>query len=117
MVEAAVYYMDDRSINIQTSLAAKAQQLFDHAQLHDCFKEGNRVGVKVHMGEWFCTGYLRPILVRAIVDKLKKVGAEPFVTDCTVMPYTPTPRGQPLRTTLSVRLRMDSQGRPWAVQS
>lgn len=89
MVKAAVYYMDDRSINIQTSLAAKAQQLFDHAQLHDCFKEGNRVGVKVHMGEWFCTGYLRPILVRAIVDKLKKVGAEPFVTDCTVMPYTP----------------------------
>jgi uncharacterized Fe-S center protein len=39
------------------------------------------------MGEWFNSAYLRPILIRVIVDKVKEHGGRPFVTDTTTAPY------------------------------
>ena len=83
-----VYFMDDRNTGITSSIPAKAQQLFDHAGLADCFEPGDSVAIKCHMGEWYNTGYLRPILVRAVVDKVKEHGGIPFVTDTTTAPYS-----------------------------
>jgi uncharacterized Fe-S center protein len=82
-----VYFMDDRYTGLTSSLPAKAQQLFDHAGLGDCFGPGDSVAVKCHMGEWYNTAYLRPILVRAVIDKVKEHGGIPFVTDTTTAPY------------------------------
>ena len=82
-----VYFMDDRYTSLPSSLPAKAEQLFDHAGLQDCFETGDSVAIKCHMGEWYNTAYLRPILVRAIVDKVKEHGGIPFVTDTTTAPY------------------------------
>lgn len=79
--------MDDRYNGLTSSLPAKAAQLFEHAGLQDCFKPGDIVAVKCHMGEWYNTAYLRPILVRVIVDKVKEYGGIPFVTDTTTAPY------------------------------
>jgi hypothetical protein len=39
------------------------------------------------MGEWNNSAYLRPILIRVIVDKIKEHGGKPFVTDTTTAPY------------------------------
>jgi uncharacterized Fe-S center protein len=83
-----VYFMDDRYSGLTSSLPAKAQQLFDHAGLGECFEPGDSVAIKCHMGEWYNTGYLRPILVRVIVDKVKEHGGLPFVTDTTTAPYS-----------------------------
>lgn len=83
-----VYFMDDRYSGLTSSLPAKAQQLFDHAGLGECFEAGDSVAIKCHMGEWYNTGYLRPILVRVIVDKVKEHGGIPFVTDTTTAPYS-----------------------------
>ncbi len=82
-----VYFMDDRYKGLSSSIPAKAMQLFDHAGLGDCFNVGDSVAIKCHMGEWFNSSYLRPILVRVIVDKVKKLGGRPFVTDTTTAPY------------------------------
>jgi len=87
VLPSKVYFMDDRYTGLPSSLPAKAAQLFDHAGLGDCFDPGDSVAVKCHMGEWYNTGYLRPILVRAIVDKVKEHGGVPFVTDTTTAPY------------------------------
>jgi len=38
------------------------------------------------MGEWYNSAYLRPILVRAVVDRVKEHGGIPFVTDTTTAP-------------------------------
>ncbi|WXG46334.1 MAG: DUF362 domain-containing protein [Candidatus Atabeyarchaeum deiterrae] len=84
-----VFYMNDRSTTIPTSLVAKAQTLFDEAGLAECFKKGDNVAVKCHMGEYNNTGYLRPVLVRGIVEKVKEHGGKPFVTDCTCLNYSP----------------------------
>jgi len=84
-----VYFMDDQYAGLPTSLPAKAAQLFDHASLGDCFEPGDSVAVKCHMGEWYNSAYLRPILVRVIVDRVKEHGGIPFVTDTTTAPYYP----------------------------
>ena len=81
-----VYFMDDRYRGPTSSLPAKAQQLFDHAKLNECFEPGDSVAIKCHMGEWNNSGYLRPILIRVIVDKVKEHGGRPFVTDTTTAP-------------------------------
>jgi uncharacterized Fe-S center protein len=86
-LKSPVYFMDDRYRGPTSSLPAKAQQLFDHAKLYECFEPGDSVAIKCHMGEWNNSGYLRPILIRIIADKIKEHGGRPFVTDTTTAPY------------------------------
>jgi uncharacterized Fe-S center protein len=86
---AKVYYMDDRSQSIQTSLVAKMLTLFDAAGFGEMVKPGAVVAVKVHMGEFNNTAYLRPVYVRALVEKIKSLGGDPMVVDTTTLPYWP----------------------------
>ena len=79
--------MDDRYTGLTSSLPAKAVQLFDNADLQSCFEPGDSVAIKCHMGEWYNSAYLRPILVRAIVENVRAHGGFPFVTDTTTAPY------------------------------
>ena len=46
---------------------------------------GDSVAVKVHMGEYGGSAYLRPPLVRRACDLIKEAGAKPFVTDTTAL--------------------------------
>ena len=46
---------------------------------------GDSVAVKVHMGEYGGSTYLRPALVRRVCDLIKEVGGKPFVTDTTTL--------------------------------
>lgn len=46
---------------------------------------GDSVAVKVHMGEYGGSTYLRPALVRRVCDLIKEVGGRPFVTDTTTL--------------------------------
>ncbi len=82
-----VYFMDDRYAGLPSSLPAKAQQLFDEANLDGCFEPGDSVAVKCHMGEWYNSAYLRPILIRAVADRVKENGGQPFVVETTTAPY------------------------------
>jgi len=84
-----VYYMNDRSTSIQTSLVAKMLTLFDAADFGAMIHPGDVVAIKLHMGEWNNTAYLRPVYVRALVEKIKSLGAEPMVVDTTTLPYWP----------------------------
>jgi len=84
-----VYYMNDRSTSIQTSLVAKMLTLFDAADFGTMIQPGDVVAIKLHMGEWNNTAYLRPVYVRALVEKIRSLGAEPMVVDTTTLPYWP----------------------------
>jgi len=44
---------------------------------------GDSVAVKVHMGEYGGSAYLRPPIVRRVCDLIKEAGGKPFVTDTT----------------------------------
>ena len=47
----------------------------------ESMSRGDSVAVKLHMGELGNVTYIRPALVRKVVDLVKKRGAVPFVTD------------------------------------
>nr|WP_321498613.1 DUF362 domain-containing protein [uncultured Methanolobus sp.] len=49
--------------------------------------EGDLVAIKIHPGELGNTTYVRPVIVKTVVDLVKKAGGIPFVTDTTVL-YT-----------------------------
>lgn len=55
------------------------------SRVADTVSPGDSVAVKVHMGEYGNTGYLRPPIVHRICDLVKKAGGKPFVTDTTTL--------------------------------
>jgi len=88
-IPVEVFFMDDRSTNIQTGLVPKMLTVFDAAGLGEIIEKGDLVAVKLHMGEWNTTSYIRPVYARAICDKIKELGGKPFITDTTTLPYYP----------------------------
>jgi uncharacterized Fe-S center protein len=81
-----VWYMDDRAAGAQDSLVIKMLEVFKGAGIPDKIKPGDNVAIKVHMGEWNNTSYLRPVYVRALADEIKRLGAVPFAVDTTTVP-------------------------------
>ncbi|MBT3405984.1 DUF362 domain-containing protein [Candidatus Woesearchaeota archaeon] len=54
-------------------------------QFASCFFKGDKVAIKMHMGEKGNLHYLRPKDVKPFVDVLKDLGAEPFLFDSIVI--------------------------------
>jgi uncharacterized Fe-S center protein len=84
-----VYFMNDRAQSTQSSLVAKMLTLFDVAGFEKIINKGDTVAIKLHMGEYNNTAYLRPVYVRALADKVKSLGGEPMVVDTTTLTYLP----------------------------
>ena len=89
MAPSKVWFMDARAKRFLESTAIKGRQLLEYSGWLDGLKPGDIVAVKTHMGEAYNVGYLRPIIVRTLVELLKEIGCRPFVTDTTTMPYHP----------------------------
>lgn len=89
MDKALVWFMDARAKRFLESTAIKGRQILEHSGWLDNLKPGDIVAVKTHMGEAYNVGYLRPIIIRTLVDSIRERGCQPFVTDTTTMPYHP----------------------------
>ncbi|HDM09101.1 MAG TPA: DUF362 domain-containing protein [Desulfobacteraceae bacterium] len=89
MAAAKVWFMDARAKRFLESTAIKGRQILEYSGWLDRLHPGDIVAVKTHMGEAYNVGYLRPIIVRTLVEALKEIGCRPFVTDTTTMPYHP----------------------------
>jgi uncharacterized Fe-S center protein len=46
----------------------------------DVISTGDSVAVKMHMGEYGGSAYIRPPIVRRVCDLIKEAGGKPFVT-------------------------------------
>jgi uncharacterized protein len=55
------------------------------SKVADVVSTGDSVAVKVHMGEYGGSAYLRPPIVRRVCDLIKEAGGKPFVTDTTTL--------------------------------
>jgi uncharacterized protein len=89
MIKSTIWFMDARARRFLESTAIKGRQILEYSGWLDNLKSGDIVAIKTHMGEAYNVGYLRPIIVRTMVDVLKERGCRPFVTDTTTMPYHP----------------------------
>jgi uncharacterized Fe-S center protein len=55
------------------------------SRVADAVSAGDSVAVKVHMGEYGSSAYLRPPIVHRVCDLIKEAGGKPFVTDTTTL--------------------------------
>lgn len=79
---AVVYFKSASTPYAKSALHLSIEKLMEKV---DFIEEGDIVAVKVHMGEFGNTGYVRPVFVRKVVDFVKAKGGKPFVTDTTTL--------------------------------
>ncbi len=81
-----VYFTDLRT-NPKRNLLNKIEDLLNRLKIDRAIKKTDIVAVKVHFGEKGNTAYLRPVFLRGIVDRVKRGGGKPFLTDTNTL-YT-----------------------------
>ncbi len=69
----------------QQDVLSGIKNLCTELALLEMIPKGSSVAVKLHMGELGNITYIRPVLVRRVVDLIKQVGGKPFVTDTTAL--------------------------------
>jgi len=79
-----VYFADIRA-SAKENLLSKIVRLMDMIDLKDVVPPRSLVAVKVHFGERGNTGFLRPVLISRIVERIKELGASPFLTDTNTL--------------------------------
>ena len=80
-----VFFMGDWANRPEESMCLKAVKVFRDAGFGGLFSPGDTVGIKIHWGERGTTMNLRPQLIRAIVDEVKRWGGKPIVFDTTTL--------------------------------
>ena len=55
------------------------------AGIENVIKEGDKVAIKLHMGEQGNTAFVNPIYVREVVRLVKELGGKPFLTDANTL--------------------------------
>ena len=86
MNKSTVYFSDLRA-SPRRNLLDKVADLLDHAGVADRIHRGDLVAVKLHFGERGNTSFIRPVFVRRVVERLRDLGARPFLTDTNTL-YT-----------------------------
>lgn len=81
-----VYFMNDRANNIAENTQNKGIQVLRDAGIAQWIKPGDKVGIKVHMGEWGNSHNLRPHWVSSVVDEVKKYGGIPAIVEGSTVP-------------------------------
>jgi uncharacterized protein len=79
-----VYFTDMRS-SAKENLLAKVVRLADSLDLEQIVPPRGLVAIKLHFGEKGNTAYIRPTFIRQIVDRVKALGALPFLTDANTL--------------------------------
>ena len=71
--------------HFKESLPQKIVRLFKAMEPEKNLSAGQLLALKLHFGEQGCTAFIRPILIRALVDYLKEAKTKPFLTDANTL--------------------------------
>lgn len=80
--KSSVYFKSAATPHAKDALHLSIEKLMGKINV---VQRGDVVAVKLHMGEFGNTGYIRPVLVRRVVDFIKQEGGIPFLTDTTTL--------------------------------
>lgn len=83
-MSSKVYFMDMRA-NSRRTVMQKFKDLIQKVEPERLINPGGSVAVKIHFGEKGNFSYIRPQFVRPVVDAIKAVKGEPFITDCNTL--------------------------------
>lgn len=80
-----VLFVDPSLERGKGGLGQKWEKLIESSVISRIIKEGEKVCIKIHMGEMGNIRYLRPYYASVLVEKVKEIGGKPFIYDTTVM--------------------------------
>ncbi len=80
MMAGGVFFTDLRT-GFNNSLLTKIERLARAAGLEKILRKNALTAIKLHFGERGNTAFIRPLLVRPVVDLIRQAGAKPFITD------------------------------------
>jgi len=79
-----VYFSDLRT-TVKENLPSKLKRLMQSAGINDVIAARNFAAIKLHFGEKGNTAFIRPLLIRAIVEQVNELGGSPFLTDANTL--------------------------------
>lgn len=82
--KAVVYFSDLRS-KAKKDFLGRVARLLDRLEVKEKVRKNSLVALKVHFGERGNTAFVRPIFLRTVVDRVKKCGGKPFLTDTNTL--------------------------------
>lgn len=74
-----VYMVDNRAKDMDHTFLAKLEMILDAAELESLFSPGEQVVIPVQIGDVSNTAYLRPVIIRALVEKIASLKGKPVV--------------------------------------
>jgi len=82
---SAKVFFTDLQTKGNRSLLDKMERLMDRAGFDSLISSGDLVAIKIHFGEAGNLAYIRPPYVRRVVERVKKLGGKPFLTDANTL--------------------------------
>ncbi len=84
-MKSNVYFIKVKDGEGVPSLAEKAGKLFDRAGFKNAITKNDMVAVKTSFGEKGNIGYLKPPIIKSIVDKVKDCNGKPFLIETNTL--------------------------------
>ena len=84
MTTPKVYFSDLRT-SFKENLPSKIMRLAELAGIKEIVSHRNLVAVKLHFGEKGNTAFIRPVLVKPVLQKIKELKGAPFLTDSNTL--------------------------------
>lgn len=84
MTPSKVFFSDLRAA-ANRNIFAKLSRLLHEAGIDEKVSPRSLVAIKLHFGEEGTTGFIRPVFIRRIVDRIKELGGFPFLTDTNTL--------------------------------
>jgi len=80
-------FFTDRKAEPHYNMLDKLEHVLNELSFSETIKNGDKVMIKTHFGQWGNTNYIRPAYVRKIVDIVKAAGGNPFVAESCGLGY------------------------------
>lgn len=84
-MSSKVYFVNLRTRTDKGNKISKIRNLFDRAGFNELIQKDDLTAIKLHFGERGSDGFINPVFVRQVVDKVKDQGAKPFLTDTNTL--------------------------------
>lgn len=84
-MSSKVYFVNLRARTDKGNKISKIRSLFDRAGFNDFIQKDALTAIKLTFGERGSDGFISPVFVRQVVDKIKENGAKPFLTDTNTL--------------------------------
>ncbi|MGR3310830.1 MAG: DUF362 domain-containing protein, partial [Candidatus Brocadiales bacterium] len=84
-MKSKVYFIQTETGEDISSIALKTKALFEGAQFSNTVEKDDMVAIKLTFGERGNIGYLKPPIVKSIVDKIKERKGKPFLVETNTL--------------------------------